>query len=108
MIEGVGKDAPIVANAAGGKQSHSPYRCDLLDGKVILGLSKVLAHGAARYEPNNWRKLSREENINHCLVHIFSYMAGDTQDDHLSHALCRLMFALATEEDGNSFPQGVD
>ena len=27
-------------------------------------------------------------------------LAGDTQDDHLGHALCRLMFAIVVDRDG--------
>ncbi len=35
-IAGVGPDAPVVTNEAGGSQSSSPYRCDLLPAKAVL------------------------------------------------------------------------
>ena len=97
-IPGVGPDAPVIANEKGAKQSASPYRCDLLDGKAILKLSEVLAYGARKYGDNNWRGITLEDHLNHALVHIFAYLAGDTQDEHLSHGLCRMMMAVAVEE----------
>lgn len=93
-IEGVGPDAPVVTNAQGGKQSDSPYRCDLLPPEAVLKVARVLKHGADKYGPNNWRKLSENDHLNHAIAHIFARLAGDTQDDHLEHAACRLLMAL--------------
>jgi hypothetical protein len=98
IINGVGPDSPIATNEQGGMQSDLPYRCDLLDAESILRLAAVLKRGAERYTPNNWRKIDCNSHLNHALVHIFAYMAGDTQDDHLDHAFCRMMMAMATEK----------
>lgn len=98
QVEGVGPDAPVITNEVGAKQSGSPYRCDLLDGSAILRLSAVLKYGADKYGDNNWRGIPLMDHLNHALVHIFAYLAGDTQDDHLGHAQCRLHMAVATEE----------
>lgn len=63
----------------------------------IILIAKVLQYGASRYKANNWRLIPQEEHINHALIHIIAHLAGDRQDDHLDHALCRLMMAYATE-----------
>jgi hypothetical protein len=97
-IEGVGPDAPTITNAAGGKQSASPYRCDLIPSTVILALGKILAEGARKYGDENWRNIRFADHINHALVHIAAYRAGDRSDDHLGHALCRMVFAFETAE----------
>lgn len=65
--------------------------------KQLTRIAKVLQYGADRYEANNWRLIPQEEHINHALIHIIAHLAGDTQDDHLDHALCRLMMAYATK-----------
>lgn len=93
-VAGVGKDAPTTVNAAGGKQSDSPYRCDLLPAQAVLAVAAVLKHGADKYGPNNWRAIPIGDNLNHALTHVLAYLAGDTQDDHLEHAACRILFAL--------------
>lgn len=93
-IEGVGKDAPTVTNAAGGKQSHSPYRADLLPPHALLAVAKVLSEGAAKYGANNWHAIPAADNINHALVHLLALQAGDTSDEHLEHAATRILFAL--------------
>jgi hypothetical protein len=98
-IEGVGKEVPITTNKYGGKQSATPYRFDLLDPEVMFRLAKVLAYGAQRYAAWNWKKTTQEENLNHAMQHIMAHLAGDTQDDHLDHALCRLMFACGTKSE---------
>lgn len=97
VIAGVGPDAPLAENARGGKQSASPYRADLLPAKAVLDVSRILAIGAKRYAPNNWRKIDQADHLNHALVHILSHMAGDRQDEHLEHAACRMLMALETD-----------
>jgi len=94
-VLGVSPDAEIVTNPEGGKQSKVNYRLDLVDAKAFLELGRILAYGATRYAPNNWRKISEQDHLNHALIHIYADMAGDETDAHLSHAFCRVMMALA-------------
>ena len=100
VVFGVGKDAPTTVNEAGGKQSDSPYRCDLLPAHAVLAVAAVLKHGADKYGENNWRKITVADNLNHAMTHIFAYLAGDEQDDHLEHAACRILFALDLKREG--------
>lgn len=92
-------DAPTIINDKGGKQSELTLRFDLLDTKAMFQLASILHQGAQKYGDNNWRNIPAQDHINHALVHIFAYLQHDTQDDHLGHAFCRLMFALGTEHD---------
>lgn len=96
-IEGVGQDAPTVTNDKGAKQSDSPYRADLLMMRAVLDVCAVLKRGAVKYGDNNWRGLKIEDHLNHALVHIFAYLAGDRQDAHLTNAACRSLMALETQ-----------
>lgn len=101
VVEGVGKNAPIVVNENGGKQSHVPYRFDLAHPGALFEMTKVLEYGARRYEPWNWLKIPVEDHINHLLIHAYAYLAGDKSDDHLSHIMCRAMFAQGVELENN-------
>lgn len=96
IIQGIGKNGPIHTNRDGGKQSSLNVRFDLLDPKAIFALAYILDEGAKKYSENNWRKVSQKDHINHALMHIFAHLNGDTQDDHLEHAFCRMMMALGT------------
>jgi len=58
--------------------------------------------GAQRYEKDNWRGIDLDDHLNHALVHIYAHLAGDAQDDHLAHAFCRMMMAVAVEKEGNN------
>jgi hypothetical protein len=94
-IPGMGTDAPTATNTRGGRQSELPYRFDLVDPAAMFALAQVLAAGATKYGVDNWRQIDTADHLNHALAHIYAYLAGDRQDDHLSHALCRAMFAYA-------------
>jgi len=84
--------------SAGGKQSATPYRFDLIDARAMFRLAEITGYGASKYGADNWRKLDIEDNINHAIQHLYAYLAGDRQDDHLAHALCRCLFATAQDE----------
>lgn len=105
VIEGVGTDAPIVANDKGGKQSHSPYRCDLLPPQGTLAVAKVLAHGAAKYGDGNWTSIPVNDHLNHAAVHLFAHLAGDSTDEHLEHFACRALMALDQQLSGRDKPK---
>lgn len=98
VIKGVGKDAEKVVNEAGGRQSKLDYRFDLMDSGAMFELAAVLSHGAEEYGIDNWRKIPSRDHINHAITHLYAHLAGDTQDEHLSHAFCRLMMAIGTKE----------
>lgn len=88
-------------NESGGGQSGVGFRLDLMDPYATLELGRILKNGAERYAPDNWRKIDVGTHVNHALGHILAHMAGDRTDPHLSHALCRLHFAVALH-DGES------
>lgn len=96
-IEGAGPDTPITTNEHGGSQSDIPYRFDLIDPLALSDMATVLQQGAVKYGENNWRKIPVEDHLNHLIMHTYAYLAGDLTDDHLSHILCRAMFALGVE-----------
>lgn len=98
MIDGVGKDAPILVNEQGGKQSKVNYAFDAVDPLAMFAMCKVLKEGRETHgNDENWRKIPIKEHLNHLLIHVYAYLAGDQQDEHLSHAMCRAMFALACD-----------
>lgn len=79
----------------GARQSALATRWDLLDPAAMQSMAKTVAEGSARYGDNNWRLIPVESHLNHLIEHVYAYLRGDQSEDHLSHALCRAMFALA-------------
>ena len=99
-IEGAGKNIPM--ENAGGKIAKIPYRFDLIPPLAMIAMAKVMHEGIRNHEKDGWKKIPIEKHLNNAIAHITFYMAGDTQDDHLEHALCRLAFIIniKTERDG--------
>lgn len=96
VIPGMGPDAPIVINEQGAGQSDLPYRFDLIDGPALFEMAKVLDEGAKKYGDKNWRRIPDvETHLNHLISHAYAYLGGDRSDEHLSHIMCRAMFAQA-------------
>lgn len=81
----------------GGKQSKTPYAFHLLPISSVFAAAEVAAYGAEKYEETfserNYTKIPVEEHVNHCIQHLYAYLAGDSSDDHLGHAIVRAMFA---------------
>lgn len=99
QVDGVGPDAPVTTNEVGGKQSVAPYACELLPPRAVLAVARVMGEGAEKYERDNWRKISRSDHLRKALTHVFAWLAGDRQDDHLEHAATRLLMALETTDE---------
>lgn len=97
-IPGVSADEPTTVNERGGKQSATPYRFDLFPPHAMFDVAGVLGEGALKYGGWNWERISTEDNLNHALQHIYAYLAGDESDEHLSHAICRCLFAATTSK----------
>ena len=109
MIEGVGPAAPIETNPHGGHQSASPYFFRGLPPLALLVVAEIMKAAAAKYELDpegpyknvlvrNWHKIEPWEHEEHALQHMLAHLAGDPQDDHLGHALTRLMMAVHQRE----------
>lgn len=99
-------DAPVVVNEAGGKQSDTPYAFHMLPLSAVFAAAEVCAYGAKKYgeslDNRNYIKIPTEEHINHAIAHLYAYLSGDVQDDHLGHAIVRCMFAYDTAQGGNT------
>lgn len=96
---GLSPDAPTVQNEQGGLQSATAGRFDLIPPKSMFRLAAIMEHGAKKYSKNNWKLIDIDSHVNHALQHLFAYMAGDSQDDHLGHALARASMAVELEEE---------
>jgi hypothetical protein len=98
---------PIDTNELGGKQSRLERRFDLISPIALQRLAHVLWYGAIRYGDDNWKGIFVEDHLNHAIDHVYAFLTGDTDEDHLGHAFCRLMMALDTFENG-VVPQDLD
>lgn len=95
-------DAPVVMNKNGGKQSDTPYGFHLLPASSIFAAAEVAAYGAKKYGESfgnrNYTKIPATDHVNHALQHLYGYLAGDTSDDHLAHAIVRCLFAYDVDQ----------
>ncbi len=90
-------DAITYTNDKGASQSHIPVRFDLVDGDAMFAMCAVLHQGAEKYGANNWRGIDVDDHLNHLIMHAYAWLAGDRTDAHLSHIMCRAMFAQAVD-----------
>lgn len=89
-----------VTNEYGGKQSQIGSRLSLLPPEALLRVGAILTTGAAKYGDDNWRLIPKRDHLDHALMHIVAYLRGDTTEDHLGNAACRLLFAISKLEVG--------
>ena len=97
LISGLKPDAEVITNQSGGKQSDTPYGFHLLPVSALFDAAQVAKYGADKYgetiDKRNYTKIPSWDHLNHAIQHIYAHLAGDKQDDHLGHAIVRLMFA---------------
>lgn len=95
IAEAASPDSETVTNEKGAKQSKVGARFDLIDGPAIFEMAAVLHTGAEKYGVDNWRGIDVDSHLNHLIMHAYAYLSGNRDDDHLSHVMCRAMFAQA-------------
>lgn len=89
---------------------HSKLDADFtgIGQEALYRLAKIIHEGAVSHndpDGENWRRIPCEVHINHALYHINCYLRGEgyglaTGEDHLGHAMCRLVMACEVEGHG--------
>lgn len=79
--------------------SADDERWDLIPPRALRRLAMTCHEGAVKYGEHNWRKgIPLSNLLNHAIRHIFLYLANDTSEDHLAHAVWNLCAAMEFEE----------
>ena len=74
-------------------------RCDLLPMCVLLRLARHYEKGALKYQERNWEKgIPAHSFADSAMRHMFKYMDGQTDEDHLIAAIWNLCGLAWTEE----------
>jgi hypothetical protein len=90
--------------AEGRKDDGGKLPWHLLPSDAVEEILKVLAFGAAKYEPRNWEKgMAWSRPFAALMRHMWAWWRGEKADpetglSHLAHAGCCLLFLLAYEQ----------
>jgi Domain of unknown function (DUF5664) len=101
------KDMQGFPQPMGVKYDQTKPRMDLLDKTALEGLANVLAFGARKYAPNNWRNGLEYSRLTAAMMrHLLAFNAGEDFDEesglpHIDHLGCCWMFLsnLSKERD---------
>jgi len=81
-------------------------RWDLITPIGLRRLAETCAEGAVKYGEYNWQKgIPASVMLNHAIRHIYLYIEGDTEEDHLAHAAWNLLGVCHFEE---KMPEMID
>ena len=73
-------------------------RCDLLPHSALLRVARHMENSLADHEERNWeRGLPMHCFLDSAMRHVFKYMDGMVDEDHLAAAATNLLMALWTE-----------
>ena len=74
-------------------------RCDLLPHAALLRVSRQMEGALAEHEERNWeRGIPMHSFLDSAMRHLFKYMDGRVDEDHLAAAATNVLMALWTED----------
>lgn len=74
-------------------------RFDLITPIGLRRLAESYAEGARKYGDHNWQRgMPASQMINRALRHIYLWLEGDEEEDHLAHAAWNLLGICHFEE----------
>jgi len=94
------QDGSTVRYATGAVRSSDAEatRYDLISPIGLEAVARACAEGAAKYGAFNWEAgMPVSDLLNHALRHVYRYLAGDRDEDHLGHAAWGLLAAIHSE-----------
>lgn len=89
-----------VFGTGGIKDNRGKPPIDLLPSRPLVAIAEILAFGAVKYQPHNWRKgLPWPDTYSSLQRHLLAWNDGEdldpeTGESHLAHAGCQLLFLL--------------
>ena len=97
-----GKRDQFATGAVRDTQDGKP-RYDLIPATALRRLAIHYAAGAKKYGDNNWQKgIPASRLIASALRHLFSWILGGVEEDHLSAVLFNVMAIMHWQETVNS------
>jgi len=74
---------------------HTGRRFDRIPPAAMARLAATCHEGAEKYSAFNWeRGMPAWDLLNHAIAHCFKYLDGNTDEDHLAHALWGILAAI--------------
>ena len=81
------------------RQTGGKGRCDLLPHSALLRVAHHMEDSLTEHEERNWEKgLPVHCFLDSAMRHMFKYMDGRVDEDHLAAAATNLLMALWTED----------
>lgn len=88
---------------SGAKSSYEMPRYDLIPPSALRRLASRMAYGATKHGENNYQRgvgdpVFHRDRINHLLEHVYKYLAGDRQKDHLAAVMANAVMLMWLDE----------
>lgn len=94
----IGKTVEYMTGAVRSSDAEE-YRYDLISPVGLKAVARACAEGATKYNDYNWeRGMPVNDLLNHAIRHLYEYLSGDRQEDHLGHAAWNVLGAIHSVE----------
>jgi len=80
----------------------------LLPEEAIIALENVMIEAVPKHGMDSWRGQDLDYHLMRAERHIQKRAMGDNTEDHLAHAACRLLLALAQRESAAKSQEGAE
>jgi hypothetical protein len=99
MAENIKKNISLLETGAHREEKEGKGRCDLLQPRALLRISKRLELGAKKYSANDWKVgIPFSMLLDSSIRHLLQYMSKENDENHLDAAITNLLQLLEQEE----------
>ncbi len=97
IVHDTGNRIPMGTGAIRDTQENKG-RFDLISPHAMMRLAKHYENGAKKYEDRNWEKgIPASRCFSSCVRHLFQWLSGDREEDHLAAAAWNIFCILDFE-----------
>jgi hypothetical protein len=74
-------------------------RYDLISPIGLRAVAATYAEGAEKFGAGNWENgMPVVDLLNHAIAHVYKFLSGNREEDHLAHAAWNLLGAIHSHE----------
>lgn len=88
------KQEEFETTSGGGKQAKIGEAFELIPPIPLMAVAGVFCSGRDKYGEGNWHNITAKNHIGRAIRHLYKWLSGDKEENHLANAVVRCLMAM--------------